>query len=320
MTTVVIEKQQAQSSTAMMRSVLFALLPAIIVNTVMLGVGIIIQLILASLACLLAEFIGTKLRQRRLAQLDIYSGLISAWIIALSIPATSPWWLVIIGVGIAILLAKHCYGGMGMNIFNPAMVGFCVLYICYPSYLNQWPLEPISFGESFALIFNRGEFDVLTSATNLTQVKVMLNTTTNAIDFSGLNWGAYQFSALAYLFGGLYLLYKNIIDWRLPLFMLAGVLLSHFALALLSKNQIPLQLQLFSGATLFAAFFIITDPVTAASSQRAKIIFALFTGVLLVLLRKYNVMADAVAFTILLANLCVPLLDDYGIKKYGDKP
>lgn len=324
MTTVVIEKQQAPSSTAIMQTVLLAMLPAIIINVGFLGGGIIIQLLLASLTCLISEFVGTRLRQQKTYALDIYSGLISAWILTLSIPSTSPWWMIIIGVSVAILLAKHCYGGMGMNIFNPAMVGFCVLYICYPQYLNQWPTNMVSLTDSFNLIFNRSEFggvvDVLAGATHLTTVKVMLNTEVANIDFGFASWGAYQYIAVSYLVSGLYLLYKNIIDWRLPVFMLVGVVITHFALVLLTDTQISLQLQLFSGATLFAAFFIITDPVTAATNARAKTIFALFTGVLIVLLRKYNVMADAVAFSILLANLCVPLLDDYGIKKYGKAP
>lgn len=319
MTTVVIEKQLAQSSTAIMRTVLLAMLPAVVISNVWLGVGIIIQLTLASVAAVICEIIGSRLRQHKLNKLDIYSGLISAWILALSIPCTAPWWLIVVGVVIAILLAKHCYGGMGMNIFNPAMVGFCVLYICYPEQLNQWPLTPVSIDDTLALIFTQGQFDASSGATALTTVKIMLNTDGN-VDFSFYRWGVYQYMALSYVLSGLYLLYKRIIDWRLPVFMLAGVVSSHFALALLTETQIPLSMQLFSGATLFAAFFIITDPVTAATSAQAKIIFAFATGVLIVLLRKYNVMADAVAFSMLLANLCVPFLDDYGIKKYGTAP
>lgn len=316
MTTVVIEKQRSLNSVAIMQTVLLALIPSIVIYAFLLGVGVLLQLTLASLVCVACEYLANRLRHRPCKTLDIYSGLISAWIIALSIPATSPFWLVMVGVVVAILLAKHCYGGVGVNIFNPAMVGFCVLYVSYPEQMSQWPIEYQTIADSWQAIFQATpSIDSQAGATTLTALKVTMNTQANALPL--FSWQSYQTIALSYLIGGSYLLYKRIIDWRLPVFMLLGIVITHLFLQLLSGNQPGLLLQLSSGAILFALFFIVTDPTTAATSRHAKILFAFCIGMAVILLRKFNIMADSVAFVILLANLAVPLLDEYNIKKYG---
>ncbi len=321
MTTTVLEKAQSQSAHGIMREVLLALLPSILVSVFLFGAGIVIQLLLASLTTVVCETLVLKGRKRPVTALDIYSGLVSAWILVLCIPVTSPFWLIIVGVCCAILLAKHCYGGVGMNIFNPAMVGFCILYISYPELMSQWPAQFVDLNNTLASVFGGSKVDTIAMATALTDYKVALTTSDGLIsentNFMLNALTPYQWMALSYLLGGLLLIIRRLIDWRLPLALIASACLVHLLLQAFALTQLPLLTQLLSGGLLFAAFFIITDPVTAPASVVGRLLACGLAGCLIILLRQFSVMADAIAFSILLVNLLTPMIDDYKGKPYG---
>ncbi|PIE36832.1 MAG: hypothetical protein CSA53_07655, partial [Gammaproteobacteria bacterium] len=301
------------SAAAIMYRVMLATLPGVLLLLFFWGIGIGIQLLLAALTALVCEALNAKLRQRSLTALDVASGLLSALLLAIALPATAPWWVVVSGTGFGLLIGKHIFGGVGMNIFNPAMVGFCAVYFSFPAAMSSYPGDYVPVAEVLAAIFP-GAFkatvspDALAAATTLTQFKI-------DGQWAGISSKTWLIN-LAWLAGGAYLWHKHVADWRLS----AGFLGGFFAAALLfwlsgyaSLN--PLQ-HAGAGALLFTACFIVTDPTTAATGRLGRWLFALLAGVLALLIRQFSHMADSMAFAILLANTCAPLIDSYTRPQY----
>jgi electron transport complex protein RnfD len=183
----------------------------------------------------------------------------------------------------AIVIARHLYGGLGHNIFNPAMIGYAVCLVAFPKEMVVWP--------AWAL-------DGMTEATPLDHASSILSH--NLIPYYLLN--------AAWLAGGLFLLFKKIIRWQIPVGVIIGLMIT----ACLFPHPV---LQLGLGSTMIAAFFIATDPVTAPGEPKMRLIYGLFVGSLIILLRQYSSYPDGVAFAILLGNLCVPLMDSLSVRK-----
>lgn len=302
------DKSIALSADAMMRHVCYALIPGIIAHTVIFGLGILIQLLLGIVTAIVCEYIVAGLRQRRLTALDWSSGCVTAALLAAAIPSTLPWWGIVVGVSFALLLSKHAYGGMGMNIFNPAMVGFCALYLSFPALMSLYPLAYIGIDESFAFIFSQSSPDSLTGATELAGRKA--NST-----FSGTT-PALIWINIAWLSGGLYLWLRNIADWRLSItfftvFLGLTVIFSRF-----HETPISILQHIELGALVFTACFIISDPTTAATGQLGRWVYTGFAAILAVIIRQYSNMPDSMAFAVLLANLAAPMIDIYTRPKY----
>lgn len=321
--------------------VMGALLPAFFVQCYTFGFGIFGQALIALSLTAGLEMLVAQLRQKPLMfYVSDGSGLLTALILAMAIPPYAPYWVIVIGILTAILLAKHCYGGMGQNLFNPAMMGYALLLVSFPVPMTSWlaPMnllaEPLSWGDSFSLIFNgktlagvdlmqlNNSIDGLTQATPLNTWRTALSQGTGAftiqqnplsLDWPYLDWQlshGWTWVNLAFLAGGLMLLVKKIIPWQTPLAMLTtfGVLaqLNY----LLSNTPSPLW-QLMSGSIIFGAFFIATDPVTAPLTTKGRFIFGAMVGGLVYLIRYYGGYPDGIAFAVLLSNIAVPLIDHY---------
>lgn len=320
----------ASSVSAIMLKVMLALLPGIAAYVWVYGSGILVSLLLASATALLAEAAMLKLRDRPLLPfLSDGSALVTAWLLALALPPLAPWWLVVVGTLFAIVVAKHLYGGLGYNPFNPAMVGYAVLLISFPVLMTQWPapleLAQVRLGlaEQLDYIF-RGALpasvtvDAITSATPLDYLKTQLTLQRSLGEISGapqfglLGARGGEIVAAAYLLGGLFLWQQRVISWHIPaaflgtLAVLAGV--SHLADA---QHYAGPALHLFGGATMLCAFFIATDPVSGPTTPRGKLLFAAGIGLLTWLIRVEGGYPDGVAFAVLLMNMCVPLIDAY---------
>lgn len=315
------------SVSAMMLKVLAALVPGIIAHAWVFGPGIWLSLALCSLFGLLFEALMLRARGRPIGPaLGDGSVLVTAWLLALALPALAPWWLYALGMLFAVVVAKHLYGGLGQNLFNPAMVGYAALIISFPAYMTQWPapltvieaapslrqaLDAVLFGETAAL-------DAYTSATVLDTLKTQLRLGTPLHDigakpvFGWLGGHGQEFVAAMYLLGGLALLAARVITWHVPLAYLASVAATAGVLALIDPGRHlgPL-FHLFSGGVMLAAFFIATDPVSGASTPLGKLIFAALAGIITVLIRAFGGYPDGVAFAILLMNLAAPLIDTY---------
>ncbi len=313
-----------------MRQVLYALVPGIMTYVWFFGWGVIVHLLLASLTSLVCEALILKIRRRPLSLfLTDNSALVTACLLALALPPIAPWWITILGTAFAIVFAKHLYGGLGYNPFNPAMVGYVMLLISFPIEMTNWPVLPelgghyFGFIESLNLIlFNQLSgtlsLDAISGATVLDTMKTQLIQlyTTSEIkqetlfgNFGGKGW---EWLNNAFLVGGGWLIYKKVITWHVPVAMLGSLLFISLIFFLIDPDANPSPFfHLFSGAAIFGAFFIATDPVTAATSNQGKLWFGAGIGVLVYVIRSWGGYPDGVAFAVLLMNMTAPMIDYY---------
>jgi len=321
---------KANATDRVMRLVLIATLPALIALTIFFGWGSLIQVLLACSSALVFEALCLSMRKRPLVFfLRDGSALVTAVLIALAIPPLAPWWIVVIGTFTAIVIAKHLYGGLGNNPFNPAMVAYALLLISFPAEMTQWnaPFVLIgdnwnvlpSFTDSLVIIFsstNHGMIDAYTGATPLEVLKHRGGMTTeevwrnNAVLSQGV-FAWYGISA-AWLMGGIFLIYRKVFTWHAPFAMIATLfLLSSLFYAGDPSNFADPFLHIGVGATMMCAFFIATDPVSGATSNKGKVIFGIGVGTLIYIIRTWGSYPDAAAFAILLMNLSAPFIDHY---------
>lgn len=313
-----------------MLKVLLALIPGIVAYVWAFGEGILITLALATATALLTEALMLKLRRRPVKPfLFDFSAIITAWLLALSIPPLAPWWLIVVGVSFAIVIAKQLYGGLGYNPFNPAMIGYAVLLISFPVIMTKWPAAlsltqtKLSFMDQFNLIFHSAlpaniTMDAVTSATPLdylkTQLKLnqsMASIQANPIFGTFAGKGA-EYVGLAYLAGGLFLWQQRVISWHLPTAFLATMAAISGLFWLVDPSQFSSPVfHLVSGGSMLAAFFIITDPISGPTTPKGKLYFAVGVAVIAYLIRVYGGYPDGLAFAVIIMNICVPLIDAY---------
>jgi electron transport complex protein RnfD len=314
----------------LMRQVLYALTPGAALMTYFYGWGIFINLVLSVSIAVGFEVLSLWLRKRPIKPfLSDYSAIVTGCLFALTIPPLAPWWILVIGLFFAIVVAKHLYGGLGYNPFNPAMVGFAVLIISFPLEMTQW-IEPeyseltlASFLDALQIVFNGvfslytpEQWDAITMATPLDGVKTELKSghyfteimQTNGYGFvAGYAW---EWVSLGYLVGGLWLLYKGIINWRIPVALLVTLALMAAIFASLNPDELQSPLfHLFSGATMLGAFFIATDPVSASTTPRGQLIYGASIGLFIYIIRTWGNYPDAIAFSVLIMNMSVPMID-----------
>lgn len=320
---------QASVSKVMQR-VLLALIPGIALMTVYFGIGVLVNIAIATVTALLAEAIMLKLRDRELKTfLTDWTAVITAVLLAIGLPPLAPWWLPALGAFFALVFGKHLYGGLGYNPFNPAMVGYVVLLIAFPTQMTLWP-TPVGVGEgapnpAAVLVYaiggdldSFGGIDALTGATPLDHVKTQLGlamTVSEAREASlfGLVSGqGWEWMNLAFLAGGIWLLYNRTIRWQIPVSVLAGltVISTLFWMGDADRFASPL-FHLGSGAAIVGAFFIATDPVSACTTPRGRIYYGLGIGVLTYIIRTWGGYPEAIAFAVLLMNMAAPTIDEY---------
>ncbi|MBU2917064.1 electron transport complex subunit RsxD [Psychrosphaera sp. F3M07] len=320
-----------------MRAVCYACLPGVAAQVYFFGWGVMVQIFLCILVALISEAIILTLREKPVrATLADGSAMLTGLLIAVSIPPLAPWWISVIGVSFAIIIVKQLYGGLGFNLFNPAMAGYVVLLISFPVAMTNWmPVQQlmtydISLLDSIAAVFTdftqdgysvtqlRMAVDGITMATPLDNFKTQIDLGLTASEitnspiygqYGGTGW---EWVNLGYLVGGLLLLKQGVIRWHIPLAVIASL----FTLTLISYSITPdLTLTpmatLFSGATMFAAFFIATDPISSSTTIKGRLIFGAIVGALIFMIREWGGYPDGVAFAVLLANLGVPLIDYY---------
>lgn len=312
------------STSRVMQQVLLATVPGVLVLTHFFGFGTLVNIVWAAALAIAFESLALKLRKRPLAfYLSDCSALVTAVLLGVALPPYSPWWLIAVGMASAILMAKHLYGGLGYNPFNPAMVGYVVLLISFPVQMTAWA-PPRGAGELPGLIealqacFTPATYDGVTMATPLDVLKQnnslliedLWSSNPQFGRWAGLGW---EWANLAFLAGGLWLLYQRVFTWHAPVAMLASITLLSALFydgGSSASGGSPL-FHLLSGATMFGAFFIVTDPVTSAVSNRGRLVYGALIGVLVYLIRVWGNYPDAVAFAVLIMNLAAPLIDQY---------
>ncbi len=314
-----------ENSTAnVMRAVLLATLPGVVVMTHFFGFGTLLNILWGALLALAFESLALWLRKRPLDfYLKDYSALVTSTLLCIALPPYAPWWLIAVGVASSILLAKHLYGGLGYNPFNPAMVGYVVLLISFPIQMTAWAPprgagEMVGLVDAFGALFATGSYDAVTMATPLDvlkQNKALLLEDLWAANPQFGRWGGigWEWVNIAFLAGGLYLVYKRVFTWHAPVAMLVAIALMagiFYDGGSSNSGGSPL-FHLTSGATMFGAFFIVTDPVTSAVSLRGRLIYGAAIGILVYLIRVWGNYPDAVAFAVLIMNFAAPLIDHY---------
>lgn len=297
----------APSVSQVMRGVLLALVPGAAASVLFFGWSVLLNLLVTMTAALAFEALALRLRGRPLQPfLKDSSAVLTGALLALCLPPDAPLWLGIVGAGFAVLLGKQVYGGIGYNPFNPAMVGFVVLLISFPVQMTAWgTAQPVWAA------------DALSSATPLDHLRTQLKLARTLEEIAGdaapaALRSAWLWISLAYLVGGLWMLQRRLIRWQIPVSMLLGLTLTAglFWLVDAERNASPL-FHLLTGATMIGAFFIATDPVSAATTPRGRLVFGFGIGVLIYVIRSWGAYPDAVAFAVLLMNLCAPTIDRY---------
>lgn len=329
-----------QTTSDVMRWVILATIPGFLALTTFFGWGIIINVVLSAITALACEALILKIRRRPIMfHLKDYSALVTAILLGLALPPYAPAWLVITGSATAIILAKQLYGGLGYNPFNPAMVGYVILLISFPVEMTRWatPIPLLetdqllpSLSLSLKAVFLNGQIiDAYTGATPLDLFKNQQgllseqiyaeNSLFSQASFAGVGW---EWANLGFLIGGAFLLYRKVFTWHAPISMLAALLVMSvlFYDGGSSNSGGPVLLHLLSGSTMLGAFFIITDPVSSATSTRGRLIYGAGIGILVYVIRVWGNYPDAMAFSVLIMNFAAPFIDYYTLPRtYGHK-
>lgn len=296
-----------------MWSVVFALLPAVIASYLAFGWRAILVIFISTVFALLSEFVVFKLRKMP-NNLGDGSAAVAGILLALTLPANVPLYVPAVGAVFAVAIAKHAFGGLGMNIWNPALAARAFLLASFPGYIvmAKWPLlKEVAVGNIAS------KADVLTMATPLEALKKgALVASSNLEIFLGHIPGSLgEASALALLIGGLFLIYKGYVNWRLPLTYIATVALLTFILPAKTATGYaaffsgPVFIHVFSGGLFLGAFFMASDMVTSPFTNKGQIIFAFGCGLLTALIRLYGGYPEGVCYAILIMNTFVPLID-----------
>jgi electron transport complex protein RnfD len=321
--------QKNENVSRIMLAVIYALIPGTLVYVHFFGFGIIINIIIAVLTAIICEVMILKIRHRPIKPF-LYDGtaVLTAILLALALPTLTPWWLAALGAAFAIIIAKHLYGGMGYNPFNPAMVGYAMLLIAFPKEMTAWiPAEThgLNFFDTlryslFETLPTGMSYDGLTAATPLDSIKTQLSLgysldeihKTNAGLFGNIAGYGWEWINMMFLIGGLVLIFIKVISWHIPVSMLGALgfmaMIFHFSDA---GSYSSVSFHLFGGAAMLGAFFIATDPVTAATSNKGRLIYGAGIGILIYVIRTWGGYPDAVAFSVLLMNMAVPIIDYY---------
>jgi electron transport complex protein RnfD len=304
-----------QSVLRLMTGVILALMPAFLMSLYLFGVGALIVTSIAITTCVLTEFLIQRFIMRSEVRIRDASAIVTGLLLAFNLPSSLPWWMIIIGSVFAIGIGKMVYGGLGNNPFNPALVGRVFLLISFPVQMTRWPL-PIASRMHY--------LDAVTGATPLGIVKeglrngeMMPSIAQQVPDhmqlFLGtMNGSMGEVSAIALLLGFGWLLYRKIITWHIPVFIIATVFGFTGILWLIDPlhNASPV-FHILTGGVMLGAIFMATDLVTSPMTRAGMILYAVGIGVITVVIRVYGAYPEGVSFAILIMNAFVPLINKY---------
>jgi len=326
--------------------VIAACLPAILISTYFFGIGVVLNIVFSSACAIFFESVVLKIRGKNLpANLSDNSALVTAVLLGIAIPPGSEWWLILSGVFFAIVIAKHVFGGLGQNLFNPAMCGYAILLLSFPLEMTSWHIPVASQGEtsfsplsltsiltSIQFVFPALATETLSNSLNLADGLAMAtplieqkmagrNAIMTALE-SGVSWielvdrrsaTGWELINIGFMLGGLFLIYKKVISWHIPLSIIGSITV--LSLLFYSESSVIINgttyLHLFGSATMIGAFFIATDPVSAATTPIGKLIYGVIIGCCIYSIRVWGSYLDSIAFAVLIGNFCAPLIDHY---------
>lgn len=297
-----------QSTQRIMRDVLLALLPALVVSVVMFGVNALVVTCISVASCVLFEYLIQRFMLRGRTTVGDLSAVVTGVLLAFNLPATIPWWIVVIGALAAVGMAKMTFGGLGKNPFNPALVGRVFLLIAYPVQMTTFPrpVGPIA--------------DAFSGATPLAAVKSgamgLGNLDSQDMLFGSIPGSLGEVSALLLLLGGLYLLWRRVITWHIPVSALGTMAL--FALIAAAAGGMRGELlweyplfHLLAGGAILGAVYMATDYSTSPMTHKGMVVYGVGIGVITMCIRLWGAYPEGVSFAILIMNAVVPLINKY---------
>ena len=305
----------AKTSERVMYDVVLALVPVFLVSLYVFGINSLIATGVAVVSCLLFEYLIQKYLMKTEITIADGSALITGILLAFNLPAGIPLWMIIVGSLVAIGVAKLSFGGLGYNVFNPALVGRVFLLVSFPVQMTLWP-TPVENNTTLV--------DAVTGATPLGMIKegVQYGQTMTEISaqipsamdmFLGLTSGSMgEMSAIALIIGGLYLLGRKVISWHIPITVLLSLAVVTGIFWLIDPMHYanPL-IHVLSGGAILGAFFMATDLVTSPVTKKGMVVFAIGIGLLTAVIRLFGSYPEGISFAILIMNAFVPLINSY---------
>lgn len=301
-----------ESSRRIMGDVVLALLPALAVSTYILGLRVLLITAVAVVSCVAFEYLINRLFLKRKSTIGDLSAVVTGVLLAFNLPVGIPWWIVIIGALVAIGIGKMTFGGLGCNPFNPALTGRIFLLIAYPVQMTDW---------------TTGVPDALSGSTLLADVKY--NTSLLAdVDFlqmlgGHMNGSMGEIGALALILGGIYLLWRKVISWHIPVAVLGTMAIFAACVGLGMGGELVYQLPLFhilAGGALLGAIYMATDYSTSPMTHKGMIIYGVGIGLLTMIIRLWGAYPEGMSFAIFIMNAATPLINKYcRPKRFGTK-
>ena len=282
-----------------MRDVLIGLTPAALMGIYVFGLNALLIMVLSISSAMFFEYLYQKLMKKPITVTDL-SAAVTGLLLAMNMPASAPYWMPIVGSAFAIIIAKQLFGGLGQNFINPALAARAFLLASYPTAMTTWPaptgVDAVTVATPLALL-KAGE---ITTATSGDMMNALVGTVGGCIG---------ETSAIALIIGGVYLIVRHVISWRIPVVYIATVFI---LTALIGRNGVRIpQYEIFVGGLMLGAFFMATDYASSPVTPLGQIIMALGCGLLTTLIRIFGGYPEGVSYSILIMNLCVPLIDRF---------
>ena len=293
------------STQMIMGTVLIALLPEVIMGIVLFGLAALIRILVSVASCVLFEFLFQKVTKQKIVIANL-SACVTGVMMALVCPPTAPVWIFVVGAAVAMIVAKGLFGGIGSNVFNPALTGRAFMFLSFPAAMGASWMTPKTLG---------GTLDAVSSATTLSAIKAG----TFAIE-DGTLWQYFignragcigETSVLLILISFAFLALAHIIDWRAPVAMVGSVALC----SLIAGENVAMSLM--TGGLMFGATFMVTDYATAPITKKGRLVFGFGCGLITFLIRRFGGYPEGVMFSILIMNSIAPFLNNLTARKYG---
>lgn len=307
-----------------MWGVVIALMPAVAYSVYLFGLGALVVLLTSVLGCVITEYLIQRYMLGGKTTITNGSAVITGLLLAMNLPSNLPIWIILIGCVVAIGLGKYAFGGLGQNIFNPAILGRVFLLISFPQQMTSWPLP----------LVNRGEYlDATTGATYLGQMKMEAMSTAdsstgasavNEIATESLTWidalignmggSLGEMSAIALIIGGVFMLLRGIISWHIPVSIIGTVMLFAWGAG------VDPVMSVLSGGVMLGAIFMATDYVTSPMTRRGMVMYGIMIGIITMIIRLWGAYPEGVSFAILIMNGFTPLINKFvRPRKFGER-
>ena len=286
-----------ESIQSIMRDVIIALVPATAAGIYYFGLRALILIVAAIISAVFFEWLYEKITKKPVTINDL-SAVVPGLLLAMNLPASAPVWVAIVGSAFAIIFAKQLFGGLGQNFINPALAGRAFLLASYPTEMTTW------------VVPNGLAADAATYATPLAQLKNgALDASLKQLVMGQVGGTIGETCAIALIIGGIYLLYKHVISWKIPVIYIATVFIL-FAVIGRHGMRMPLQ-EIFAGGVMLGGIFMATDYASSPVTPKGQVIFAVGAGLLTYLIRTFGGYPEGVSYSILIMNCCVPLIERF---------